>query len=112
MSMGWVALIVFGASCAIFFMSFLLFLISCFSIYRTGKYAYKDFEPFTDYFKKGGLQAQRQGESIAGSSNEIVVNVEKISSDVEDIQELFDEVQNSPYIKAGKTATRLARRFR
>jgi hypothetical protein len=107
--LGTAALIVFLASLGLGILCLAVVVYSALRIYRTGRYAYKDSQPWVALFKEysetlaeaAKIMDQRV-HGIAGTSHEI-------RERVEDIQDALEELRSHPLLRTARFAGRFRR---
>jgi hypothetical protein len=106
--LGTTALIVFLGSLGMGFLCLVMLAYSSLRIYRTVRYAYKDYQPWAALFRE-------YAETLAGTARLMEERVRDISETgreiretVEDMQDAIEELRSHPMLHAA----RLAGRFR
>jgi hypothetical protein len=96
LSIGWIATIVILASVGAFIASIVAIGVGAFGIYKTGRYAYKDFQAWKALFEEKGKQVGAAFEGIQERAGEISETVAAIRGIGDGIREVGAELAAHP----------------
>lgn len=107
MSLVAIALLVILAGVALWWLMFFFFLRTGYQIYKTGRYFYKDMEPWINQFKEFGDGVQSTVNRISEGGARIAATGEEMRGTIEEIADVMDEVRSHPYVKTARMAGRI-----
>ncbi len=102
-----IALLIVLAGIAMFWFMFFFFLRTGYNIYKTGRYFYKDLQPWIDQFKQFGENAQATVTRISEGGARIAKTGEEMRGTFEEIADVVDEVKSHPYVKTARMAEKI-----
>jgi hypothetical protein len=103
----WLVVLIILAGVAMWWFMFAFFLRMGYKIYRTGRYFYKDMQPWMTLFKEFGDNAQAIMGRVSERGTRIAAMGEEMRGTFEDIADVFDEVKSNPYVKTARLAGKL-----
>jgi hypothetical protein len=107
--LGTVALIVFLGSLGVGLICLVVLVYSALRIYRTGRYAYKDSQPWValikDYLENLQATARIMEERVQGING----TSQEIRESVDDIRDALEEMNSHPLLRAAHLAGRFRR---
>jgi methyl-accepting chemotaxis protein len=106
MTFKWLVFLIIMAGVAMWWFMFIYFLRSGYLIYRTGRYFYKDLQPWIDQFKQAGENAQAVVGRISERGKNISAMGEELRTTLEEIADVMDEVKSHPYVKSARLASK------
>lgn len=107
MTFKWLLFLIIMAGIGMWWLMFMYFLRMGYMIYRTGRYFYKDMQPWMTLFKEFGESAQATMGRVSERGTRIAAMGEEMRGTFEEIADVFDEVKSNPYVKTARLAGKL-----
>lgn len=107
MAFGWIVAIIILAGIAMWWLMFFFFIRAGYHIYRTGRYFYKDLEPWIEQFKQFGEGVQTTVTRIGEGGARIAATGEEMRGTFEEIADVVDEVRYHPYVRTARMAGKI-----
>lgn len=107
MNFRWIVAIIILGGIAMWWFMFFFFIRAGYGIYRTGRYFYKDLQPWIEQFKQFGENAQATVTRISESGARIAETGEEMRGTFEEIADVVDEVKSHPYVKTARMAGKI-----
>lgn len=104
MTFKWLVFLIIIAGVAMWWFMFVYFLRCGYLIYRTGRYFYKDLQPWIDRFKQSSENAQAAVARISERGSNISAMGEELKTTMEEISDVMEEVGSHPYVKSARLA--------
>ena len=109
MTFKWLVALIILAGVGMWWFMFVFFLRAGYQIYKTGRYFYKDMQPWINQFKEFGENAQATIGRVSESGTRIAAMGEEMRGTFEEMADVVDEVKSHPYVKTARIAGKLAR---
>ena len=107
--MGTAALIVFLASVGLGISCLAVLVYSALRIYHTGRYAYKDSQPWAELFKEYSETLTEAAKITEERVQAITGTGREIRETVDDIQDALEELRSHPLLRTARFAGRFRR---
>jgi hypothetical protein len=107
---GTVALILFLGSLALGIVCLLVIVYSGLRIYHTGRYAYKDSQPWVALFKEYSDTLAETAKIMDQRAQGITGTVHEMRERVDDIQDALEELRSHPLLRTARFAGRFRAR--
>ncbi len=102
MSLGWLAAIIVFASIGCFIAMIVAIALASFGIYKTGRYAYKDMQPWMERFREFGNHLAARSESLQAKGVELAGIAEHTTQAWGKTLGIAEEIKAHPLVRVAR----------
>ncbi len=99
MSLGWLAAIIVFAAIGFWIAMLVAFLFTGFGVYKTGRYAYKDMQPWMERFREFGGRVSERTEALQAKGEELSGIAERTADAWNETMGVFTEIGQHPLVR-------------
>ncbi len=102
MSTGWLVTVIILAAIGFWLATMVAFLVAGFGVYKTGRYAYKDMQPWRSRFREFGSTVGSRVESLQAKGEELSEIAARTSATWNETLGIAEEIRSHPLVRWAK----------
>ncbi len=99
MSPGWLAATIVFAAIGFWIATIVAFFVTGFGVYKTGRYAYKDMQPWMRRFREFGDNTTAKVEALQAKGDELSELAERTAQSWNETLGVFEEIKSHPLVR-------------